>query len=166
MRSGLERCPPSDRFTKPLPVFSPGCIVARNRPHRLWLLPLIGLAGTGLRSAGPPRAPGPLPPEPVATSGGFQTGAVSAGRKEAGEGNASWTPVPDSLGGDIPISLDSILETNRGWEAWVNGRGYREGARLAPGLFISRIGAASIVVMGPGGPWEIFLKSDQADRSG
>jgi len=60
------------------------------------------------------------------------------------------------------LLLECIVETNRGWEAWVNGRGYREGACLADGTFLERITPGAIVVRGPGGSREIHLPRRQA----
>jgi len=60
---------------------------------------------------------------------------------------------------DPPPAPDFIFMMGSRREAWMEGRGYREGAKLRGGYLLQRIAADGIVVSGPAGSVTLPLKS-------
>jgi hypothetical protein len=72
-------------------------------------------------------------------------------------------PAPGRPTPELPPALDFIIETPVGLEAWMEGRGYREGAILKGGYTLNRITLRGIVIDGPGG--EVIRPLTAANRA-
>ena len=58
-----------------------------------------------------------------------------------------------------PPTLDFVSETATKREAWMNGRGFRQGDDLGGGYLLKRFTGNGVVLAGPGGELELPLKS-------
>jgi hypothetical protein len=76
-----------------------------------------------------------------------------------------WLPGADlgaSLPHEPPPPPDFLIDRGAGWEAWIQGFGYRSGAVLPGGYVLKRVGATGIVVSGPAGSLVIPLDAPAA----